>query len=149
MCGVLTALQGLPKGLYFYFIFYCCSVTVVPIFLPIALPCPVQLPLPKTFPTPLSLCMSPLYLFLVFTLLLLSPVISFPPPLWLLSVCSLFHVSGSILLTCLFGCLGFTYRWDHMVFVFFTTWLISLSIMLSSSIHAVMKGRSSFSLSAA
>ena len=31
----------------------------------------------------------------------------------------------------------------------FTTWLISLSIMLSSSIHAVEKGRSSFFLSAA
>ena len=31
----------------------------------------------------------------------------------------------------------------------FTTWLISLSIMLSSSIHAIAKGISSFFLSAA
>ena len=29
-----------------------------------------------------------------------------------------FHISGSILLACLFCCLGSTYRWDHMVFVF-------------------------------
>ena len=30
-----------------------------------------------------------------------------------------FHISGSILLTCLFCWLGSTYRWDHMVFVFY------------------------------
>ena len=36
-----------------------------------------------------------------------------------------------------------------MWYLSFTTWLISLSIVLSSSIHAVAKGRSSFFLSAA
>ena len=40
-----------------------------------------------------------------------------------------FHVSGSILLICLFSWLGSTYRWDHMVLVFHSkayeelTWL--------------------------
>ena len=56
-----------------------------------------------------------------------------------------FHVSGSMLLTCLFCWLGSTYRWDHMVFVLHLL-LISLSIILFSSIHAVVKGRSSFFL---
>ena len=36
-----------------------------------------------------------------------------------------------------------------MWYLSFMTWLISLSIMLSSSIHAVAKGRSSFFLSPA
>ena len=49
----------------------------------------------------------------------------------------------SLVTVCLFCWLGSTYRWDHMVFVF-TAWLISLSIILSSSIHAVMKGSISF-----
>ena len=59
-----------------------------------------------------------------------------------------FHVSGSILLTCLFCWLGSTYRWDHIVFVFYHL-AYFIYIMLSSSIHAVPKGRSSFFLSAA
>ena len=60
-----------------------------------------------------------------------------------------FQFSGSILLSCLFCWLGSTYRWDHMVFIFhhMVFWLISHSIRLSSSIHAVAKGRSSFFLS--
>ena len=44
-----------------------------------------------------------------------------------------FHVSGCILLACLFCWLGSTYRWDHMVFVF----LDLESIMLSEVIQAV------------
>lgn len=47
---------------FLIYCFYCCSVTIVPIFLPIALACPVQPLLPKTSPTPLSLCMVPLYM---------------------------------------------------------------------------------------
>ena len=57
-----------------------------------------------------------------------------------------FNVSGSILFSPLFW-LGSTHRGDHMVFVLIP-WLISLSIILSRSIHAVMKGRSSLFLSA-
>ena len=40
-----------------------------------------------------------------------------PSFLWSLWLVLYFHDSGSILLTSLF-CLGSTYRWDHMVFVF-------------------------------
>ena len=70
--------------------FYCCSITVVPISphyptLPYPPPPPTFNPLPS-----LSLSMGPLYMFLDLTLPLLSPVISLPPPLWSLSVCSLF-----------------------------------------------------------
>ena len=57
-----------------------------------------------------------------------------------------FHVSGSILLACLF----FHYIpliSDIIWYLSFTAWLISLSIILSSSIHAVVKGRNSFFLS--
>ena len=35
-----------------------------------------------------------------------------------------------------------TYKWDHMVFVFL--WLISLSIILSTSIHVIANGKISF-----
>ena len=56
-----------------------------------------------------------------------------------------FHVSGSILLVCLFCWLGSTHRWwDHLVIIWylsFTTWLISFSIIVSSSMQAVMEGR--------
>ena len=72
------------------FIFYCCSVRVVPIFLPIALPHPIEPPLPRTNPTPLSLFMGLQYMVLDLTLPLLSPIISVFPLLWSLSVCSVF-----------------------------------------------------------
>ena len=110
---------------------------------------PINLPLPYTTPnshiqSSPSPCLCPwvVYKFLDLIIPLLSPVILFPPPLWLLSILYV-HVFVSVLLTCLFCWLGSTYRWDHMIFVF-TTWLISHSIILSSSIHAVAKGRSSF-----
>ena len=56
----------------FFFIFYCYSSTVVSIFLP-------------------PLCPWALYTWSLMTLSLLSPLITFPPPLWLLSVCSVFQ----------------------------------------------------------
>ena len=55
-----------------------------------------------------------------------------PPPLWSLSVYSLFQCLWFILLTCLFYWLGPTYRWDHMGSACHHL-LTSLSIMLSSS----------------
>ena len=45
---------------------------------------------PTLNPTPLWLCPWVLYTHSLTTLSLLSPIISLPPPLWLLSVCSLF-----------------------------------------------------------
>ena len=76
-----------------------------PHFPPLTLPCPAH-PFSPTFkplPAPLSLSMGPLYMFLNLTLPHLSPVIPLPLPfpLWSLSVLY-FHVSGYILLACLF-----------------------------------------------
>ena len=107
-------------------------------------------PIPTSHPRThtLWLCPRVRYTCSLMILPLLSPVIRLPLSLWLLSICSLFQCLWLyILLACLFHWLGSTYRWDHMVFAF-TAWLISLSIMLSRSIHAVAKSRSSF-LSAA
>ena len=101
----------------FFSFFYCCSITVVPIFLPL-----LSLALSTTShiqsSPPLSLSMSPLYMFLDLPLPLLFTIIPLLPPLWSLSVCFLFSVSGSILLMCLFCWLASTYGWDHVVFVF-------------------------------
>ena len=88
-------------------------------------------PTPHCFPLPcppslshiqsalsLSLSIGPLYMFLDLTLPLLSPVTLLFSPLWSQAVILYFHVSGSVLLACLFYWLGSTYKWDHMVFVF-------------------------------
>ena len=91
--------------------------TVVSIFLPPFLPPHPSSP-PTFEPTPLWLCPWVLYTCSLMTLPLLSLVNPLAPPLWSLSV-SYFHVSGSILLACLFCWLGSTYRWDHMVFTFY------------------------------
>ena len=69
-------------NMFIFSFFYCCSNTVVSIFLPPLLPSH-----PQSFP-PLALSMSSLYMFLD------EPSLSFPcylpsTPLWLLSVCSL------------------------------------------------------------
>ena len=59
-----------------------------------------------------------------------------------------FHISGSILLICLF-CLLSPLISEIIRYLPFAAWLISLSIILSSSIHDVAKGGSPFLLSAA
>ena len=119
----------------YFFFFINCSVTVVLPFSLLLSPAP-SLPTPTVNCPPLSVPMSPL-----------SLVIPSPLPLWSLSVCSSLP-SLWFYFAHLFCWLGSTYRWDHMVFLSFTNWLISLSIIFSSSIHAVTKGRSSFFLSA-
>ena len=96
------------------FVLSCCSVTVVPPFSPL-LSSTNPPPAPTVSPLPLSVPVSPLFMFLNLLLPLLTPVIPVP---WSLSVLY-FHVSGSILLVCLFCWLDSTYRWDHMVFVFY------------------------------
>ena len=57
-----------------------------------------------------------------------------------------FSVFGYILLVCFVG--QVPVKGEILRYVSFTAWLILLSIMLSSSIHAVAKGRSFFFLSA-
>ena len=98
-------------------------------------PCPP----PTLNPSPLWLCPWVLYTCSLMTFSLLSLIIPSTLPSGHCLFVLYFNVSGYILLPWLFCWLGSTYRWDHMVFAF-TTQLISLSIMLSSSIHAVSKG---------
>ena len=50
----------------------------------------------------------------------------------------LFSISISSDLLCFFNCFFFTYNWNNMASVF--VWLISLSIILSRSIHVVSNG---------
>ena len=131
---------------FFFFtsnIFYCRSSTVVTIFPPPLSPAP---PTPTSH-LPLRILPCSGFAHGFFIHLPWGPFPFFPPlspsPVWLLSVCSLFHclwfyfaclfvlfisycqfvlyfiVSGSILLACLFCSLGSTYRWDHMLFVFY------------------------------
>ena len=74
--------------------------------------------LPQSIPTLLCLSMDPLYMFLDLTLPFFPPLSSSLHPSGHCQFVLYFHVSGSILLICLFCGLGSTYRWDHMVFVF-------------------------------
>ena len=130
------------------FNFYCYSITVVPIFPPLpssAYPIPHSHVLPHTVVHVHEsfvhvLCLSSL--FLSFTPLPPSPL-----PLCPLSVCSIIPGPGSILFVSLFCSLDSCYT-EIIWYLFFIDWLISFSI-ISSSIHAVAKGRSSFFLSAA
>ena len=72
----------------------------------------------------------------------------FPPPSPLVTVI-LVLISMSLVIFCLLVCFVDYVSLIGEIIWYFTTWLTSLSIMLSSSIHAVMKGRSSIFLTAA
>ena len=93
---------------------------------------------PSYCPCPWVICTCALIrLFTIFSVL--SPVLPSHRPCQFVPC---FHSSGSV--CCLFILLiSSYYRWEHMSFA---TWFISLSIMLSSSIHAFMKAKSSFFL---
>ena len=74
----------------------------------------------------------------------------FPSPHFPLAAVSLFHVSMPVVLFC--SLVYFIHQIllvsEIIWYLFFTDWLISLSIIVSSSIHVVAKYRNSFSLSA-
>ena len=113
-------------------------------------PLPHPPPPPTCNPTPIWLFLWILYTCSLMNLPLLS-LISYPPPSSPLVTVGLFFISMPQVIFCLLVCLD-----DEVIligeiiwYLSFTVWLISLSIMLSSSIHAVAKGRSSFFLSAA
>ena len=105
----------------------------------------------QSFPL-LSLSMCPLHMFL-------DPSLTFPfypPPASPLRRAmgrgiNLFFVSMSLVLFCSLICFvdKVPLIGEIIWYLSFSVWLISLSIMLSSSIHAVTKGRSSFFLSVA
>ena len=79
----------------------------------------------------------------------LFPLSPSPPPA--LVIVRLFLTSMSLVIFCLlFSSIDYVPVTGEIIwYLSFTAWLISLSIMLSSSIHAVAKGISSFFLSAA
>ena len=130
--------QNLRIGFFSLFlIFHGYSSTVGPIFP--ALSSSIQpIPLPQSIP---HCCPRP---WVIHTGCLTSP---FPSPQ---ATFSLFHDSMPLVL---FGSLVYFVHYIALIgeiiwYLSFTNWLISISIILSSSIHAVTKGRGSFFLSA-
>ena len=135
--------------LYIYFIlnillfYYSC-----PNFTPLALLHPSQPLLPQPIPPPC--CLHP---WVIHSCSLTSAFPFFQPlspsllPFGHCQSVPCFQASGSILLVCFIHQVSLTGEiiWCSS----FTAWLISLSIMLSSCIHAVTKGRTFFFLSAA
>ena len=125
---------------FFFLTFYCCSSKIVSIFPP-----PLPQPQSSHFP-PLIL---PLFGFVLYRFFWKS----FPPfhpiiPSHLLSsTVNLFLISMSLVIFYLLVCFV-PLKGEIIRYLSLTAWLISLSIMLSRSIHAVAKGRSSFVLSA-
>ena len=96
----------------------CCIIIVVPI--PPS-PSPYSRPthpnhIPTFNPTP-PLCPCPWILYTC-SFPFFAPLWPSPLPSGYCQCIPYFHVSVYILLSCLFCWLGFTYRWNHMVFVF-------------------------------
>ena len=107
------------------------------------LPHPSHPHLPPSNLPPSALSICPLYMFLNGP----SPIIPHYPslPSSLVTI-SLFFISMTLVVFCLFVCFidYVPVKGEIIWYLSLTIWLISLSIMLSSSIHAVTKGRSSF-----
>ena len=121
---------------FFKKLFYCCSITVVCIFPPTPSK-PTSLPCfhPPPWFCPCVLYSSSWKPFSPLSLLL-SP----------LAIVRLFLISMSLVIFCLlFSFVDYVpVKGEIIWYLSFTAWLISLSIMLSSSIHAIARGRSSF-----
>ena len=124
--------------------FYCYSITVVCLFSPSLHPTPAEpTSLPHHHPPP-WFCPCVLYSSSCNPLSSLSAP---PSP----AVVRLFLTSMSLVIFCLlFSSIDYVpIKGEIIWYLSLTAWLISLSIMLSSSIHAIAKGISSFLLSAA
>ena len=69
-----------------------------------------------------------------------------PSPLWQPPVCSLYlWICFCFIIFVHLACFSdFTYKWNHMIFVFL--WVISLGIIPSRFIHVVTNGKISFFL---
>ena len=123
--------------------FYCYSITVVCLFSPSLHPTS-RTPLPPP-PPPSPFCPCVLYSSSC------NPLSSLSPPHSPLPIVRLFLTSMSLVIFCfLFSSIYYVrVKGETIWYLSLTVWLISLNIMLSSSIHAVAKGISSFFLSAA
>ena len=125
---------------------YFCSFTVVLPFSPIVLPYPVP---HNQSPHPIVCVHEPSIRVPLLAIPLLSPIIPLPTSPCSLVTVSFFFISMSLVIFCLLVCFVDSVPLTGEIIWCFsiTIWLISLSIMLSSSIHDVAKGRSSFFLS--
>ena len=127
------------------YLFYCYSITVVYIFSPSFHSTPAKpTSLSHLHPPP---CFCPCVLYSSSC----KPLSPLSPPHSLLAIVRFFLTSMSLVIFCLlFSLVDYVpVKGEIIWYLSFTTWLISLSVMLSSSIHVVAKGRSSFFLSAA
>ena len=127
---------------FFFFFFYCYSITVLCLFSPSLQTTLAETPSSPTSTLPLDLA------HVSCKVVPVKPSSHCPlptPPCPLLDFLNI-NVSGYILF--LFSSIYYVpVKGDIIWYLSLTIWLISLSIMLSSSIHDVAKGRSSFFLS--
>ena len=131
--------------IYLYFNFYCYSITVVCLFSPSLHPTPAE---PTSLP---RLHQPPWFCPCVLYSSSYDPLSPLSPPHSPLVIVRLFLTSMSLAIFCLlFSSIDYVpVKGEIIWYLSLTSWLISLSIMLSSFIHAVAKGISSFFLSAA
>ena len=143
---VWTLRETFKHSFFFFFLnFYCYSIRVVCLFSPTLHLNPGKLTtLPDIHP-PHWFCLSVLY---NRSCNHLSPLY---PPHSSLAILRLFLTSMSLVIFCLlFPSVDYApVKGEIIWYLSLTIWLISLSIMLSSFIHAVANGISSFFLSAA
>ena len=132
-------MRGGPS-FFFFFNFCCYSITVVCIF-PHHTPHPSQSHLPPVLPP--SFCPCVLYSSSW------KPLSPLSPPHSPLAIVRLFLTSMSLVIFCLlFSFVDYLpVKGEIIWYLSLTTWLISLSIMLPSSIHAAAMCKSSFFLS--
>ena len=126
-------------------LFYCCLITVVCIFSPPLYPTPLSTPPPSPAST--------LPLGFVHVSFIVVPENLSPPlssPFSPLAIARLLLTSMTLVIFyLLFSSVDYVpVKGEIIWYLSLTTWLISLSIMLSIFIHAVAKGISSFFLSA-
>ena len=131
------------EGYSFFFNFYCYSITVVCLFSRSLHSTPAEpTTLPHLYPPPW---------FVSFIVVPVIPSSHCLPPRPALAIVRLFLTSMSLVTFCfLFSSIDYVPVKGEIIWYFsLTTWLISVSILLSSFIHAIAKGISSFFLSAA
>ena len=137
--------EFLPTVFIYFSFFYCCSITVVCIFSPLLHPTPAK---PTSLP-----CLHPHPWFCPCVLYISSskPFSPLYPPHFPLAIVRVFLTSMSLVIFCLlFSSVDYVpVKGEIIWYLSLTAWLISLSIVFSSSTHAVAKGISSFFLSAA
>ena len=124
----------IPSNTWYYCFLNCYSVTVIPPFPPLLTHTPFP-PLPQSIPPIVRALTSSIF---CLPLPFLSPVITLSPPLQ-----SLLVLYSPLVLFCLFVCFvdQVPLIGEIIWYLSFITWLISLSIMLSSSIFCHENGQ--------